>query len=53
MHCSGRSTTDASCCRLFKNLTKEVRLYAQKFIDKGRVSEPVPVWCTVVYSECL
>ena len=25
--------------RLFRNLTKEVRLYAQKFIDKGRVSE--------------
>lgn len=25
-------------CRLFRNLTKEVRLYAQKFIDKGRVS---------------
>ena len=24
--------------RLFRNLTKEVRLYAQKFIDKGRVS---------------
>ena len=23
---------------LFRNLTKEVRLYAQKFIDKGRVS---------------
>ena len=24
--------------RLFKNLTKEVRLFAQKYIDKGRVS---------------
>jgi hypothetical protein len=24
--------------RLFRNLTKEVRLYAQKYIDKGRVS---------------
>ncbi len=23
---------------LFRNLTKEVRLYAQKFIDRGRVS---------------
>ena len=35
-------TIDASCFRLFKNLTKEVRLYAQKFIDKGRVSGHVP-----------
>ena len=24
--------------RLFRNLTKEVRMYASKFIDKGRVS---------------
>ena len=24
-------------CRLFRNLCKEVRMYAQKFIDKGRV----------------
>ena len=23
-------------CRLFRNLTKEIRLYAQKFIDKGK-----------------
>ena len=28
-------------CRLFRNLTKEVRMYASKFIDKGRVSECV------------
>ncbi len=26
-------------CSLFRNLTKEVRLYAQKFIDKGRVRQ--------------
>jgi len=38
--------------RLFRNLTKEVRLYAQKFIDKGRVSHRISfgrkrnfVWC--------
>ena len=23
-------------CSLFRNLTKEVRMYAQKFIDKGK-----------------
>ena len=27
--------------RLFKNLTKEVRLFAQKYIDKGRVRKLV------------
>ena len=24
------------CCRLFRNLTKEIRMYAQKFIDRGK-----------------
>ena len=23
-------------CRLFRNLTKEVRIYSQKFIDRGK-----------------
>ena len=32
--------------RLFKNLTKEVRLFAQKYIDKGRVRKLV--YCLVV-----
>ena len=27
-------------CRMFRNLTKEVRLYAQRFIDKRRVLKP-------------
>lgn len=26
-----------STCRLFRNLTKEVTLYAQKFVDRGKV----------------
>ena len=39
---------------LFKNLMKEVRLYAQKFIDKGKVSisRNLHSW-KHCYTECL
>ena len=40
--------------RLFRNLTKEVRLYAQKFIDKGRVSCRNIYWnltCSILFNE--
>ena len=32
---------DFVCPRLFRNLMKEVRLYAQKFIDRGKVGGSV------------